>query len=72
MILTSGKPTFEMTSEEVIAIQDFLWVLQTHFRIEDGNLYRLINDFPVSAPISKLKSKDYQGEFYNIKIKENK
>lgn len=67
MILNSGKPTFEMTSEEVKTVQDFLWLLQTHFHIEDGKLYRLIYDFPCN----RLKSEIFQGEYYDIKIKEN-
>lgn len=68
MILNSGKPTFEMTSEEVKTVQDFLWLLQTRFRIEDGNLYRLMYDFPCH----KLDLGIFHGEFYDIKVKENK
>lgn len=71
MILNSGKPTFEMTSEEVKTVQDFIWLLFAHFRVEDNNLYRLIHDFPRKYELEK-KPQILEGEFYDIKIKENK
>ena len=70
MTFNSGKPTFEMTIKEVKTISDFLWLLHKHFRVEDGNLYRLINDFPWEVTLDRERQL-YEGERYNIKIKEN-
>ena len=70
MTFNSGKPTFEMTIKEVKAVSDFLWLLHNHFRVEDGNLYRLINDFPWKVTLDK-KRHLYEGERYNVKIKGN-